>query len=354
MSVLPEAGERLDSVGMWALTTALPEQVEVAAGSLDGIDGLPGPGDLDAVVVLGMGGSGVAGDVLAAVAAPSSPVPVVVAKGYECPAFAGPRTLVLASSFSGNTEETVASTSAAKAAGARIVVQSSGGRLAELAATWGAPWLPLPADIPMPRAAIGALAVPPLLVLERAGLLPGASDAVATATAQLRKRRDQLAGGGGVARDVARAIGRTFPLVYGGGPIGAAAATRWKNQVNENAKAPAFANSYPELCHNEVCGWGQHGDVTRQALTLVHLRHDFEHPQVGRRVDIVRELVDEVVASVQEVRAEGDGSLAQLLDLVLVGDLASLHLAYDAGIDPGPVPVLDEIKQRLGAPEAQG
>jgi glucose/mannose-6-phosphate isomerase len=347
MSVLPEAGQRLDTIGMWALTIALPEQVEVAARSLEGIDGLPAPGEVDAVVMLGMGGSGVAGDVLAAVAVPSSPVPVVVAKGYECPGFTGPRTLVVASSFSGNTEEIIESASAAQASGARLVIQSSGGRLAELANGWGAPWLALPADIPMPRAAIGALAVPPLLVLERAGLLPGAAETVDGAAAQLRRRRDQLAAGGGVARDVARAIGRTFPLVYGGGPVGAAAAARWKTQVNENAKAPAFANSYPELCHNEVCGWGQHGDVTRQAFTLVHLRHDFEHPQVGRRVDLVRELVDEVVASVQEVRAEGEGPLAQLLDLVLIGDLTSLHLAYDAGIDPGPVPVLDEIKHRL-------
>jgi glucose/mannose-6-phosphate isomerase len=148
---------------------------------------------------------------------------------------------------------------------------------------------------------------------------------------------------------LAHALRGTLPIVYGGGALGAVAANRWKNQIHENAKAPAFANAYPELCHNEICAWGQHGDLTRQVFSLVQLRHDHEHPQVSKRVDIVRELVDEVVASVSEVRAEGEGPLAQLLDLVLFGDMLSLHLADDVGIDPGPIPVLDEIKQRLRA-----
>ena len=129
--------------------------------------------------------------------------------------------------------------------------------------------------------------------------------------------------------------------------LGAAAALRWKAQINENAKSPAFYNVYPELCHNEVAGWGQQGDVTRQVITLVNLRHNAEHPQVARRFDLVTELLREVVADVIEVRAGGEGELAQLLDLALVGDFTSLHLAGREGVDPGPIPVLDEIKFRL-------
>jgi glucose/mannose-6-phosphate isomerase len=132
--------------------------------------------------------------------------------------------------------------------------------------------------------------------------------------------------------------------------VGAAAAQRWKTQVNENAKAPAFANAQPELCHNEVSGWGQHGDVTRQLITAVALRHDGEHPQVGRRFELVGEILQEVVADVLEVRAEGDGDLAQLFDLILFGDYVSLWLAAQAGVDPGPVPALTELKERLEAP----
>ncbi len=98
------------------------------------------------------------------------------------------------------------------------------------------------------------------------------------------------------------------------------AAERWKTQFNENAKVAAFANAVPELTHNEVCGWGQDGDVTRQVFQLFVLRHDFEHPQVAARLDLVDEVLDEVVGAVHAVVAEGDGALAQLLDLMLVGD----------------------------------
>jgi glucose/mannose-6-phosphate isomerase len=125
------------------------------------------------------------------------------------------------------------------------------------------------------------------------------------------------------------------------------AALRWKCQVNENPKSPAFSAAYPELCHNELTGWGQMGDVTRQLITVVDLRHDFEHPQVVRRFALVDEVMDEVVAGVVEVRAAGAGALAQLFDLVLIGDVAALWLAAREGVDPGPIPVLEDLKVAL-------
>jgi glucose/mannose-6-phosphate isomerase len=127
------------------------------------------------------------------------------------------------------------------------------------------------------------------------------------------------------------------------------AATRWKTQFNENVKVPAFANVMPELCHNEICGWGQNGDVTRQVFRVVNLRHEFEHPQVGRRFELVSAIIDEVVGGIDEVVAEGDGPLAQLLDLVMFGDFVSLHRAAQEGLDPGPVPVLEELKAALAS-----
>jgi glucose/mannose-6-phosphate isomerase len=227
------------------------------------------------------------------------------------------------------------------------VAVTGGGELAALAEEWGAPVVHVPLDIPQPRAALGAMAVPPLVVLEDLGLFPGASQWVALAVDQLGRRRDQLVRNGSPAEDIARRIGRTIPLFHGAQNLGATAALRWKTQVNENAKSPAFTAVYPELCHNEIAGWGQHGDVTRQVMTLVNLRHDAEHPQVVRRFDLVAEVLEEVVADIVEVRAEGEGDLAQLLDLVLVGDFVSLHMAANEGVDPGPVPVLDHLKQRL-------
>jgi glucose/mannose-6-phosphate isomerase len=297
--------------------------------------------------VLGMGGSGISGDVLAAVAAPQCPVPIVSVKDYELPGFLGPRTMVFAVSCSGDTEETCEAATEAAHAGAHLAVVCQGGRLAALAGEWGAPHIPVPAGILMPRTGIGALSVPLLVMMEEIGLFPGARHAVRDAAEQIGRRRDELVRPGSTAEVLARRIGRTMPLVYGGGPIGAVAAYRWKGQVNENAKAPAFFNRVPELCHNEAAGWGQHGDVTRQVITLVQLRHDFEHPQIDRRFELVDDLVGEVVGSVHDVRAEGDGPLAQLFDLIIYGDFTSLYLAAQAGVDPGPIPALDYIKSGL-------
>lgn len=336
----------LDTVGMFDLAAALPEQVAAAAALAADVSGLPDHDDIENVVVLGMGGSGIAGDVVAAVAAPFMSVPVTVSKGYEAPSFVGAGTLCFAVSASGNTEETLEAAQAAVAAGARLVALSSGGELADLAAANGAPHVLLP-EIAMPRAGIGNVSIPALVVLERVGLFPGASGYVADAVDQLRRRRDKLIKDGSSAQQLAREIGRTMPVAYGGDAIGAVAAYRFKCQVNENAKAPAFCGPLPEMCHNEICGWGQHGDVTRQVMTVVRFRHDFEHPQVARRFDLTFDIIDEVVHAVTDVQAEGEGALAQLFDLVIQGDFVSLHMAVEAGVDPGPIPVLMDLKAAL-------
>jgi glucose/mannose-6-phosphate isomerase len=342
-----------DSDGMWEVTAALPEQVAAAAASAALVEGLPEAAGVTAVVSIGMGGSGIGGDVLAAIAGPVIGVPVVVSKDYTCPAFVGPGTLVIASSYSGNTEETLEATTEALRRGARLVCVTGGGRLASLGAEAGAPVVPLPA-VAWPRAAFGALAVAPLVVLGRMGLLPDVAPAVDAAVRQLTWRRDRIVSQLGSAGDetaaTARRIGRTIPLIHAGGALGAAAALRWKCQINENPKCPSFAATQPELCHNEVTGWGQHGDATRQLITVVALRHDFEHPQVSRRFAFVADIIDEVVAGIIEVRAAGEGPLAQLFDLALVGDFVSLHMAAREGIDPGPIPVLTDLKAALAGP----
>jgi glucose/mannose-6-phosphate isomerase len=338
---------RIDTQGIWDVTANLPEQVKRAVSAASDLEGLPRREGIENVVVLGMGGSGIAGDILLAVAGPFMAVPVVVVKSYTLPAFVSEGSLVFAVSFSGNTEETIEAASEAAVQGARIVAVTSGGELGKLASSWGAPVVSVPDTIPQPRAALGAMSIPPLVVLEQVGLFPGAGQWIALAVDQLQRRRDELVRPGSAAEELARRIGRTLPLFHSSGAIGAAAAQRWKTQVNENAKAPAFWAVQPELCHNEIAGWGQHGDVTRQVMSVVKLRHDNEHPQVMRRFDLVDDLMREVVSTIEEVWAHGEGDLAQLLDLILLGDFVSLHLAAQEGIDPGPVDALVHLKQRL-------
>src|SRR5207248_4961840 len=141
--------------------------------------------------------------------------------------------------------ETVEAASAAAVEGAHLVVITQGGELGRLAASWGVPHVSVPEEIPVPRAGLGATAIPPLIVLEEIGLFPGAQQWIDFAVEQLRERRDELTADSSMAKILAKRIGRTIPLIHGGGDIGAVAAARWKTQVNEHANAPAFWNPHP-------------------------------------------------------------------------------------------------------------
>lgn len=341
-----------DSLNFLDAVCGLPEQLATAheAASTVAPEAFPDVGQFRNIVVCGMGGSGIAGDVISAAFDDEVPFPIVVLKQYRVPAFVGPDTLLFALSYSGDTEETVSMASAAVDSGASLVAVAKGGALAQLAQRSGGLHVSCP-DGFLPRAAIGTLVAPLAVALFRMGLAPGAHANLVRAQEQLAARRDRcepsVGGTANPARELARKIGRTVPLIYGGGAIGGVAAYRWKCDVNENAKAPAFCHSYPELDHNEICGWGQGGDVTRQLVTLVELRHGFEHPQLGRRFDFTREIIEETVHQVLCVEAEGEGRLAQLLDLMYVGDWVSCYLALANDVDPGPIDAIFALKRRL-------
>jgi glucose/mannose-6-phosphate isomerase len=339
-----------DSLGFVDAVAGLPEQLATAheqAGEAIRATDLPDPERVRNIVMLGMGGSGIAGDVFASVTNGMVPVPVTVLKQYRTPRFVGPGTLAFALSYSGDTEETLSMAQGALDAGATLVTVSQGGALARLP---GALHVGCPAGY-MPRAAIGALIAPLFVSVFRMGLVPEAHALLVKAQEQLAHRRErcrpEVTGAANPARELARRIGRTIPLVYGGGALGAVAAMRWKCDVNENAKAPAFWAAYPEIDHNEICGWGQHGDVTRQLITLVELRHGFEHERLAPRFAVTRSLIEECVAQVLEVQAEGEGRLAQLLDLMYLGDWVSCYLALDNDVDPGPIDAITALKQAL-------
>lgn len=346
----------VDSLGVLDALQSTPEQLtaahEAASELVDRIT-LPVPGDFDHVVVMGMGGSGIVGDVVQAVGTGTLPLPVTVLKYYRTPAFVGPRTLVFAVSYSGGTEETIEMTQGALDAGAHVIAVTCGGDLAKLADDRGAIRMPCTPGIPMPRLALCAMVAPVFVVLFRMGLLPEAHAGMVKAQQQLARRRQQckadIAAPANPARELARRIGRTIPIVHGGGGLGAVAALRWKQSINENAKAPAFWNMYPELDHNEICGWAQHGDVTRQVFTLVSLRHGLEHPRLEARMRITEEMIEEAVVQRLEVQAEGEGRLAQLLDLTYLGDWTSTYLALDNDVDPGPIDAIQQLKSALSA-----
>ncbi|WP_245574316.1 bifunctional phosphoglucose/phosphomannose isomerase [Desulfovirgula thermocuniculi] len=344
----PQAMREADTTGMLEALWELPEQC-ARAWELGLAAGVPFMGEVRHVLVTGLGGSAIGGDFLRVYAAKASFVPVVVNRDYVLPAFTGPHTLVFAVSYSGNTEETLSAYREARQKGATVVAVTSGGRLAEVASQENVPLIRVPGGL-APRAATGYLFLPTLAVMQRMGLVPDAGGEVAELVEVLRALREEL--GPQVPREenpakrlAANMHGR-IPVIWGASGTSEVAAQRWKGQINENAKAPAYWNVFPELNHNELVGFEHPAELLAQ-LYVVMLRDPQDHPRVQKRFALTREIVEKAVAGMAEVEARGQGLLARMYSLVYVGDYASVYLALLYGVDPGPVKVIDQLKARL-------
>ena len=313
--------------------------------------GLPDAAGVDSVVVLGMGGSGVSGDVIQSIVEPRLPLPFRTIKGYgRLPEWVGRNTMLFAVSYSGNTEETLDALEDGHERGARAITISAGGRLAELATTYGLAHVRIPHGL-QPRASLGYLTLPILAVLAKVGLVPDPQDDVHEAVDVLsglaerchRKRnRDE-----NPAKALAARITGRIPVIYGGYGLGATAAYRFKSDLNEYGKTPAFSNQLPELDHNEIVGWNRLSQLTSSSFLAVLLRDPNEHPRISLRFDITRKLIEEKLSDVVEVHAEGKSALARLVSLILVAQLAAIYVGLSYGVDPGPVDVIEKLKKEL-------
>jgi len=337
----------VDNSAMFEAAASLPDQMNIAMDVARHVDGVPLATGVTSIVVLGTGASGVAGEFVSGVVGGFLPLPVVVHTGFGLPSFVGPNTLVIALSFSGDAEETLQATEMAEDAGARIVVCTKGGALARFAESQDMCVIPVADDIVAARAAFAALAVPPLIALERMGLYPGAGGFVSDAMSQLEKRRDHFVAGGTGARELAEALADTVPVIMGGGGPGRVAAKRWKTQLNDNAKVPAFASPFAEATHSEANSWSPGASAMGGRFSIVHLRHSDEHPRLWQRFDLHAEAVADSVSGVHSVVAQGEGRLTQFFDLVLYGDFVSLHLADMLGVEAHPLPVAEHIRGAL-------
>ena len=303
------------------------------------------PGGL---VVAGMGGSAIGGLLARAALGDRASRRIALSRDYGLPAQTTPDTTVLCSSYSGETEETLAAFEAAGALGARRIVCTTGGRLAELAREESVPVIGVPGGF-QPRAAIGYMLVVALEVAALAGVGEGLRteiDVSAAAAKTLAAAWGPDSPEDSLAKSLARKLYGTVPQIIGSGLTGPIA-YRWKTQINENAKLPAFCGELPEVDHNELVGWA--GATTLGRFGAVFLDDCDLHPRVSERIELTRELihphaaVDERVASIGETRTE------RLVSLVLLGDLVSLYLAVLIGRDPGPIHMLEELKRSLAA-----
>jgi glucose/mannose-6-phosphate isomerase len=300
------------------------------------------------VAICGMGGSGIAGDLVVGAYRERLRMPVQVLRDYYVPGWIGEDTLVILSSYSGETEETLTAASQATEWNAPCVAITSGGKLGSFYRDMGIPVIDLPPGL-QPRAALLRLLVPLVVVLSRFGVIPPAGpdldDARAAVARAVQTMGPEVAAAGNRAKALAAELVDAVPVVWGAEAT-AAVAQRWKGQVNENAKAPAYWGVLPEVDHNEICGFegmGAFGPLAR----LVLLRDPRHHRQVIRRFDLTRELVEAHVGGVLEVTAEGGTPLGRVLDLVMTGDYTSLYLGLLRGVDPGPVEMIGRLKGRL-------
>jgi glucose/mannose-6-phosphate isomerase len=340
--------EAADPSGMLGDVLAQPHQLGDALWRAQsaGIARQDSPGGL---VVCGMGGSAIGGDLAAAALGDRATRPITTVRGYALESWTGPDSLVLCASYSGNTEETLACFEAAGAAGAGRVALTTGGQLAEAARAEGVPVIGIPAGL-QPRAAVVFMTVGVLECAALCGAAPGLHSEIDTAAELLTSLAAEWgpdAPDDCEAKQLARSLQGTIPVIHGAGPT-TAVARRWKTQLNENADAAAFASQLPEANHNEICGW----DRGRAAAPLagVFLEDPDHHPRVRRRIELAAAEVERAGAPALRVAARGDTRLERVLSLVLLGDLTSVYLAVLEGIDPTPVEPIERFKAALAQP----
>lgn len=300
------------------------------------------------IVFTGMGGSALAA--LLARTWPGFSVPFEVTRGYHLPAYVGSKSLVIASSYSGNTEETLSALLEAEKAGAHIVCVSSGGKLAELAKEKKFPWVELP-KASQPRFAVLYSFKAFVTILEQAGFVARAEaeKEIHGAAQFLKKHLESWSPIHPTSKNPAKKLALDLiglsPVVYGG-PLMAPVAYKWKISFNENAKNVAWWNEYPEFNHNEFLGWSSH--PVEKPYAVVDLRSSFEHERVQKRFDLSAKLLSGRRPSPHTVEAIGDSLLEQMLYLMCFGDFVSLYMALLNGLNPSPVDLIEKFKKELG------
>ncbi len=340
---IAEKLKAVDPTGQADVVKALPEHLRDALWRFDSA-GLS-PVECSGLVVCGMGGSAIGGDLAAAAFGDRQSLAIDVVRGYGLSSVTPADRAVFCSSYSGNTEETVACYAAAEALGSQRIVATTGGTIGEAARRDGVPVIGLPAGF-QPRAAVGYAFAVAAEVAALCGAAPSIRTEIDAAAAHLEGQLDAL---WERAEEIATAVEGSVPVI-GGADLTAPVAYRWKCQMNENAKWPAFAHEMPELDHNEIVGWQGSGDGGAGSFSAIFLTDRDHHPRIRSRFELTAELIAPNAQGVHTIETEGESRTERLLWAVMLGDFVSLCLAGLRGQDPEPVEVIESLKDRLGRP----
>ncbi len=304
---------------------------------------------IENIVVTGLGGSAIGGDLMRSYLAAELRVPLAVNRTYTLPRFVGRTSLVVVSSYSGNTEETLAAHREALRRKAHILCISSGGRTAALAQRNRTPLIRIPGGLP-PRAALGYSFVPLLVALVRAGFVPQRDRDIGETLSLLERLRDLYADPASAenpALQLAQQLRGRVGVVYSSTERFDAVNTRWRGQIAENGKSLLFGNVLPEMNHNELVGWKALGEQMRE-MQVIFLRDRGDHPRIRRRLEITKEVLAGQTAHIADVWSQGRSLLARTFSLICLGDWVSSYLAVLHGEDPTPIAVIEYLKNELG------
>ncbi|MCM8801356.1 MAG: bifunctional phosphoglucose/phosphomannose isomerase [Candidatus Omnitrophica bacterium] len=302
------------------------------------------------VIFLGMGGSAGGADLIKSYLYFESKIPMIVLREYDLPNYVDSSTLVFVCSYSGDTEETVSAYQQAKDKDARIIIISSGGRLKEFAIKEDINFVEIPKGMP-PRCAFGFLSIIPLGLLSRLNIIKDIEPEIDKMIALLEGLRDRylnprIAFKENIAKQLAKRLCNRLPFIYSSSIHFDVVATRFRAQLNENAKSLASSQLFPEMNHNEIMGWQNPKRLFKHFIVLM-LRDRFMHPRVKLRMDITKEILDKEGIETIELWSQGDDLLSRILSLIYICDFVSFYLAILYGVDPTPVDRITYLKNKL-------
>jgi glucose/mannose-6-phosphate isomerase len=326
-----------------------PNQINKSAILLKGLKLKSIGTQFDSIVLNGMGGSAIAGDLLAAYLKHDLTIPFFVNRNYNLPDFVGQNTLVIYCSYSGNTEETLFSFNTAIEKKAHLIAITSGGKLAKLTEQYKIPFIKIPGGYP-PRQALGYMYFPLLHLLHRLGLVKIKQkdiDETIEVTKELRQRNHPDKDySHHLSNHLAQQLYRKVPIIYCAADVLAPVVIRWRNQFNENSKVLAFSNILPELNHNEIMGWEAPREILRN-FHIIFLRDPSEFPRNKKRLEITKEIFHGNHLPVAEIFGEGKSLLSRIFSLIYIGDWVSYYLALFYDKDPYKIESINYLKEKL-------
>lgn len=341
--------EKLDQKDMHGLLESFPLQLKK---SIALTHSFPLPNwknfKFENIVLAGMGGSAIGGDLVRSYLTYQLKIPFRISRHYLLPNFVSQNSLVLVSSYSGNTEETLSAYAIAKKRKAKIIAITSGGKLFQLTRQDKIPVLLVPGRLP-PRAALGYSLGALLILFSRFGLIKNQTVLIKEAASLLAKQNKKYVKLNPTSKNSAKKLAirlyQKIPIIYSGYDYLDTVAIRWKQQICENAKNLAFVNFFPEFNHNELVGW--QNDNLKPDFTVLFLKNKDDHKRIKARMDIVKEIIESQKIEVIEIESQGKNLLSRMLYLIQLGDWTSYYLAILNGVDPTPIKVIDYLKSQL-------